>query len=453
MSSALSHFDPYLVARRANRSIAQAKHVSIALVVTALYGDLVKRLLPSTLALVFLYVVALAIIAFIAFSRYGKRSRNRPLISTLAGILMICYGLQFVTRFDVDILPAMQSLFYMCIPLAFIFIIPRVYPQFDVYSLTLYTTIFMMPVHAVGLVQHFFDQSFLISTAYAETGGVIARNFLDETGSFNRMPSIFASADRYAGVSAVQILFYSLLLSAPSIGGRLTKVLVFIGLLMAFAGIMIAGARSRALIVGAALCLGFVAFIFNATRARVTAPNRKFLARTVALMSVLLGAALFFDGLRESISKIPILLMLEQTSDKSDVLVRLFSALEVSLMPSDVTLFGEGLGVSGGGRPGEFAIRAMWIEGGIFWTFIFITIYVCMLIIWVWSALREIASGNVALSILLAGCVMFWLFGLLAGFSSLFELSVALLFFPMMAVISTRSGRKRIIDECMNRQG
>ncbi len=427
--------------------------MSLALVVTALYGDLLKRVLSATLSLALLYLIALAIIVFMLSNSRSMQRDRVPAISTFAGALMVSYGLQFGTGFNVELLPALMMLVYMCVPLAFIVVVPRAYPHFDLYSMALYTTILMLPIHAVGFVQQFIDQSFLVSTAYSDSGGVIARNFLEGTGSFNRLPSIFASADRYAGVCAMQILLSLVLVSFVSPRNRMIIWVILFGLLFAFGGSMIAGSRSRILIVGVALFAGGVAFLLRMARGQLRHLSRRILMRTVVVAFVVFAAALSFEDVRDRIAELPVLSMLEQTAELSDVQGRFVQAIGISLIPYDATLFGEGLGVSAGGRPGEFAICALWIEGGIFWTLIMLTIYTAILLTFVRGGIRATTSGNTVLSITLTGCGLFWLFGLLAGFSSLFELSVALLLFPMIAVVAMPSGKRRLTEPRLRRRG
>ena len=188
-------------------------YISLALVATALYGDLLKRVLPPTAALLSLYVVAAFLLLKLAMKRRRWSRSGVPAVSTLSGVLIAVYYAQLCTSFGINPLHALMSAIYMILPLAFLYVIPRACPDFDIRSLALFTTILVLPIHLVGLIQEFFDPEFLVSTAYSENGGVIARNFVGEEGSFNRYPSLFASADRYSAVSCMNF-FLSFVLTA-----------------------------------------------------------------------------------------------------------------------------------------------------------------------------------------------------------------------------------------------
>lgn len=414
----------------------RAKYVSFALGVTAVYGDLLKRVLPGTVALVSLYAISVTIILFmLATGRRSQRFRLRtPAVSRLAALLMATYYIQFCLGLEVDLLPAMMMLMYVCVPLAIIVVIPCAYPEFDIHALALQTTILMVPIHAVGAVQAFIDPQFLVSTAYSETGGVIARNFLDGTDTFNRLPSLFASADRYAGVSAMQVFLTFLLFSEQALRTKRAMLWLTFSLLLAFAGLFFAGARSRILIVAAALLVAGIALLVSVQRGRLTTFGRTILVRAVMVIGLLLTVGLSFESVRHRIAELPIFAMLEQTAEQGDAQDRTQQAIDISMVPDDVKFFGEGLGKSGDGRPGEFGIRAMWIEGGFFWTIIMLMIHAGILLSIVMEAIRSTLGGNAVLSLMLTAGGLFWLFGLLAGLSSSFELSVALLLCPMIAV-------------------
>ena len=65
----------------------------------------------------------------------------------------------------------------------------------------------------------------------------------------------------------------------------------------------------------------------------------------------------------EEFASFPIIRQLSATLERGDVWVRIVEFIEVSSTPHDLTMFGNGLGTAGiGGRPGEFAVRAMWIS-------------------------------------------------------------------------------------------
>ena len=125
------------------------------MVVLALYGDLIKRVVPATVALGALYAAALVIL--FAMLRGGRAQQHPPLASNLAGWLIAVYFVQVLTIFTGNLLYGVMLALYVSIPLSFLYLIPRTYPQFDLYALSLYTTILMVPIHAVGLVQRFIE--------------------------------------------------------------------------------------------------------------------------------------------------------------------------------------------------------------------------------------------------------------------------------------------------------
>ena len=424
-------------------SMAGPKYVSFALAATALYGDLLKRVLPGTVAVALLYAISAVILLAMILTGRRRRTSRTPLISTLAGMLMLTYFLQFCTGFEVDLLPALMMFIYVCIPLAIIFIIPSAYPEFDIRALAQYTMILIVPIHMIGIVQHFIDPHFMVSTAYSEMGGVIVRNFLEGTDTFQRLPSLFASADRYAGVSAMQVFLSFMILSGQKKRQWRSMLWLAFNLVSAAGGLMISGARSRILIAAAALLVAGIALLFKLVTGQMSNIGKVMLSRAAIVAGLALAGALSFESVRDHITDMPVVTILAQTADKGDVQGRFQAAVDISMVPDGVKFFGEGLGVSGSGRPGEFGVRAMWIEGGFFWTVIMLIIHAGILLAIVRGGIRATLTGNAMLSMALTGGGTFWLFGLLAGLSSAFELSLALLLFPMIATAAVASNRQR----------
>jgi hypothetical protein len=275
----------------------------------------------------------------------------------------------------------------------------------------------------------------MISTVYSETGGVIERNFLD-AGTFSRFPSIFASADRYSGVAMMQIYLTFLLLFGNKPPNR--KILPWLALcLIAGVGsLLISGARSRIIMISAALFAAGIAFSIAIARRRLTGRKTSIAWGVFLIPAIVIAAGLIAPSLRESVTSLPVLAMLGETIDTGDVGQRLAESIELSGLPDNVTFLGEGLGVTGAGRPGEFGIQAMWIESGLFWTPIMLLIHIGILFCLGRVALRAALHGHPLLTFLVIGQVLAWLFALLAGLSSTFELSQALLLFPTIAVCS-----------------
>jgi hypothetical protein len=418
-------------------------------VALALYGDLAKRFLQPGAALAVLYgLTGVILVALVVSGNNGRKPISTP-ISSLAGLLIGVYLAQLLTSPLDDIAISFSATAYVCVPLAFVFLIPRVYPQFDLRALALYVTILMVPVHAVGFIQQFVSPSFMISTAYSESGGVIIRNFLD-AGTFSRFPSIFASADRYSGVAMMEFFLAFVLLSDSKPPARTTLVWVVISVVSGLGSLLIAGARSRILIVGISLTIAGLIFLYRIVRRR---PSRRMTKIAVVLflmctMGFTIGLSV--GAVRERITAFPVLAMLQQSHDRGDFTARFVQSLDLSAIPEDTTYFGEGLGTTGSaGRPGEFGIRAMWIESGLFWTPIMLLLNVGLLFWLGRIMLRAALWGDAVLAMLCTGQLLAWLLALLAGLSGTFELSQALLLFPTIAMVSmvnlaSRTKRRRI---------
>ncbi len=143
-------------------------YLFIALVV--LYGDVTKRYLSPQLSLLVLYVMAAAIL--IAMIRVGKKykvyvplSKEGQILNRLVLLLIVIYMLQLFTSFTSPFMDGLSHALYMVIPLLYIVIIQKYCPQFDLVKLAHVLFWLMIPVNLVGLVQHFINPDFLISTA------------------------------------------------------------------------------------------------------------------------------------------------------------------------------------------------------------------------------------------------------------------------------------------------
>jgi hypothetical protein len=286
----------------------------------------------------------------------------------------------------------------------------------------------------------------MISTAYSgELGGMIERNFLDvHAGAFNRFPSLFASADRYSGVAMMQIFLTFILLAGGRASTRRTLVWVALSLIAGVVSLLIAGARSRIIIVGIALFASAIVLFVNIAW-RKSATRLAKLALGIVVAGIGFTALLGTGYLNQSVAGFPVLALLGQTIEVGDIGDRLEEAVHLARSTENVSFFGEGLGVTAGGRPGEFGIRAMWIEGGVFWTWIMLAIHAGILFSLGRVVLLSAWSGNVLLTPLAIGHTLAWLLGLLAGLSGTFELSQALLLFPTIGVFAAMIPGRRAI--------
>lgn len=189
------------------------------------------------------------------------------------------------------------------------------------------------------------------------------------------------------------------------------------------------------LIVACSLLAGVLALLIGMKRARL----RKSLVWASASVLFLLLGIVAWDGaeaLGTFLRNVPVVRMLNESFQTGDVSSRVSDGVMLSLMPDSISLFGEGLGTVGGGRPGEFGVRVMWIESGLFWTPMILVINAAILWRLLANAVRTIQKGQAAAAPLAVAQFLAWVFALLAGLSSTFELAQALLIFPSIAVLT-----------------
>lgn len=423
----------------------------LAIAALALYGDLLKRVIGATGALFTVYALFGLIIAACFAKAYAPEARSvRPgnnWFSSVCLALIGIYLIQMGTNFDAPLFEAVASTFYIVLPLTYIVTITRCFPQFDLYRLGQSFLVLMPPIVAVALVQYFVDESFMIDTTYGESGGVIARNLMDdnilgEATYYNRLPSLMASADRLSAVGMMYLYFCVLVLHGYS--GRMTtrRVLwLLFSVVSAIAVLMIAGARSRILIVGFAIALAGLPMLKQLiARGRRRLGSTRFSpVATVMVVAMIAGAvgAARMEGTTGSIAAVPMIRQLKATAEKGDVWDRTSDYFIHSFMPDDVTVFGRGLGTVGvGGRPGERAVATMWIESGLFWTSLMLLMN-AVLVLRLTQCLAGAFRRQTPYGVFLCAIpLLTWLLGLLAGFSGLFELFTALTLFPAVAVIT-----------------
>ena len=422
------------------------RRITFAVAALAIYGDLFKRVLPATLALTVIYAGCGFILWLMVRGRsaHDRAAGNIPIASFAKG-LVILYVVQLATTFSAPIIPAIAETLYVCLPLAYLIVIPKYHPQFDLKALTFYVGLFMIPINAVGLVQYFVDPNFLISTAYSEEGGVVIRNFLDRDAfgvseTFRRFPSLFASADRYSGVSMMYFFLSVLSLDTEKPSLRRPLAWSIFGILSGILGLAIAGARSRILIVSIVTLTGGLIFLFlrrKDKRARTARVSQGLVI--AALVGAIFFATAFYRNIAgiasQATETFAVVRMLSQTLARNDVASRVDQSIEVSSISDNASFFGQGLGTDGNGRPGEFAIRAMWNESGFFWTILMLLMHMgIMFCIWRRFALA-VRARRPPLVLVTLGTFLAYLFAVIAGLSSSFELSQGLLLFPLIAVL------------------
>lgn len=417
-------------------------YFSIALL--TLYGDVVKRFAAPVVALGIVYAAAICILVFVMLQTRRKVSnsagRDAQLVNLFASGLIVTYVAQFVTSLDAPFFAGISHLLYIVVPLLYIIVIQKYCPHFSLDKLANPFLLMMIPINMVGVIQFFINPNFLISTAYTgdHLGGVIERNLFDE-GFFERFPSIFASADRYSAMALMQFYFsWALLTAGRSLGTR-GHLWFGVNMLSSLIALGIAGARSRILIVIVVILLVVVAEIV-----RLLAFSRvSKRARTNGLMFILAGAlvlstsfALVYFATDE---EYPILFFLQQTIQEGDIQLRLFEALQFSLLPRDVSFFGQGLGTVGTeGRPGEYGIQSMWIESGLVWGGITLINFLGLIHILAISSFRSALNGQSTQLVIFTVPLLLLIFGLLAGLTSAFELSTGILIACAIAVAVRR---------------
>jgi len=406
-----------------------------------LYGDLIKRFLAPGLSLLTLYALAIVILIAIAL-RVDRESpgmtREGQLVHFAISSLIVLYILQFLTSFSSPFKEGASHALYMCIPLAYLWVLQRYCNEFDLARLGRLFFIFMIPVNAVGLIQYYVDPNFLISTTYSEEGGIIIRDFLEGEGAkaFLRYPSMFASADRYSAMGLMQLYFALIVLkdaARPSTGQR---VWIVINVASAVAAMLIAGARSRILItsvtaVAVALTLVVTMIFSRGRQASKVALALSCLLVVMVLVHVDLESDLASETLNESF---PVLTFLLQSVEYGDFDKRIMEAVEMSLIPDEITFLGQGLGTVWEGKPGEFGIWSIWTESGLVWGSLLLVSF----LMFVTALLRATLKSFLAMNSLNVGIqltsLLLLIFALLAGLTSSFELSSGVLLCCILAV-------------------
>jgi hypothetical protein len=411
-----------------------------AILMLVLYGDLLKRALPPAVAQAALYTLALLIVALI-LNRGGLRARLRPsregrLVYVSVSALLVLYLAQLWTAPIAAWNYAIAHWLYMSVPLTYIVALQKRCATFDLRIFARWFLVLMLPIDVVAMIQHSVDANFMISTAYAgEGGGLILRNLLDE-GFFVRYPSIFASADRYSAMALFHLYFTLTLIPHYREERSHGKLWLLLNMATSIAGLLVAGARSRILIAAAGVALVAITATFRVVFSRRISMARKLSYGLVGLLVAGTAAALggFASSQVQLFDSFPVLSFLNESIEHNDLTSRVSDALGLSLDPNSVSIFGEGLGSVGFGKPGEFGIMSMWIESGFFWGILmlgaFSTFTYALLSATVrsFAQTRPIAAGQNLMVFLLV------VFGLLAGLTGTFELSSGILLGCIIAV-------------------
>jgi hypothetical protein len=373
---------------------------------------------------------------------------NIQLIIPFASIISLYFIQIFVHPqfFSVD---ALVFFLYFFIPVSSVILWNSFSDEIDTRKIVFIFGIFMLPHHIVAIIQMLFDQGFSVSTAYSEHGGVILRSFIspttdEHTTVYARLPGLFVSADRYAGMSALQVALSAYLVRFDR-KNTLIDLSKFIFLLtLGILGLFISGVRSRTGIgISSILAATMACYLYWYLSERVSL--RKVFRH---LVGVLLGAipiigvfwVMNFDSL----------IMLKQTFMSDDIFIRFGQMFAVSLPPADVTMVGQGIG-SLGGRPAEFGIWAMWRESGLLFSSLLLVSYFTVIVVCVIAIIGGIRANNVGDTSVILCFLGFLMFGMLAGFSTNFEYSLGLALFTFTGIALRRSAPKWLVQSSFGR--
>jgi hypothetical protein len=281
----------------------------------------------------------------------------------------------------------------------------------------------MIPVNVIGLIQYTVDPTFFISTAYSgESGGVIRRNLL-YGAAFQRFPSLYASADRYSAMALMQFC-YSIILLYASGTGRGRMAWIAFNVISGLTALGVSGARSRLIIVFA---LAIVVTAVYLTQ-RLATSRREKRGWTLVALSVAVVAALGALIVRARAEEYSVFVFLQQSLLERDLNHRIEQAVTISLLPAEVSAFGEGLGSIGvGGKPGEFGIQSIWAESGVVWGSLLLFGFTGIGLALVRRALASMHARHLVEMALPVLTLLILVIALLTGLTSAFELSSGLL--------------------------
>jgi len=399
-----------------------------------LYGDIVKRFIAANAALTIVYALAICIL-FAIILQSGEKKRkyaglNPLLLSIFSSILIFTYIFQLLTSFEAPFFSGLIHLLYMVIPLSYIIVLQRNLPQVRLDKLAYPFLWLMIPINIVGFIQYAVNPDFLISTAYNSDplmgiGGVIERNLL-EGGTFKRFPSIFTSADRYSAMGLMQFYLTCTILTENGKNLRQNYKWVIFNLFSSFIALGVAGARSRILIVLLTLTIVLFVLVFHFLFSK----RRNFHNRgisTMFVLSVSIGLSIVLVYLYGN-NDAAILLFMQQSFSQGDIQERLWEAVFLSLLPTDVSLFGKGLGTIGvAGKPGEFGIQSTWAESGLIWGGFILTSFLGIIIVMTLYSIKAALKGQIAQLIICFIPLLIVITGLLTGLTFAFELSTGIL--------------------------
>ena len=407
--------------------------VYFAIPMIAIFGDFVlKRFLSPYKALASLYVLALLVLVRMVVLKRDKQSLRPTVverrISFVVCYLIAAYCFQALLSLNVASVYAFTHLFYICVPLLYIPVILKYCPDFDLKTLSTIFLIMMIPVNTVGLIQHFIDPGFLISTAYSGTGGIVYRS--SYRGIFLRFPSIFVSADRYSAIGLMQFYFTIILLLLSRDNTKRISPWIYFNLISAIAALFIAGSRTRIFII-------LILMILMTLSSLLFGNIQLFLRRTVKQLQFAIPFALgigvfvfvYNPGFLSSIgNKFQVINLTIDAIEDGRTKNRVEGYARKNSFSDDISLTGKGLGGLGKqGKPGEMGIQSIWMECGLIGGSFILIGYSGILLILALLSLQAFTRGQPLNVCIFALPALALTSGLVAGLTSVFELSSGIL--------------------------
>ena len=353
-------------------------------------------------------------------------------------VVILAYAVRGGLSHEVELARVVVGFAYVALPLAFLLGLLRVAPFANIERFGTAFFFMMMPVHFVALVQFFVDSQFLVHTAYSEGGGIIIRNWLG--GTFSRLPSVFASADRFASMATAHAYFALVLIL---LGRRKTSArqgLWLIGNLgLASAGVVIAGARSRVLLLGVLL--------IAAAAGRFIARKRGMRNRYVGFLfaSSMIGVVVGIVGAPYlGLNDFPVVDFVIRSVVDGDFVNRVGNAFEYSRLRGGTTLLGSGLGtLSADGTPGEFGLRSLWIEMGLMFGTLVLAGFALTTLTLFQQAVAFARRGDQAMAVAVLYPALVLVGGILVGLKFSLELSSSIIVGIGIALAMSRAVQLR----------
>ena len=384
----------------------------------SIYGDLLKRVMVPSAALAVVYAIPLLAGVFLVRSN-GNSYQLANKVAFIFLCLIFVYAAQILFQISRFSTATLSYLLYIIVPVIILVSGIKSVSSIQLKVLVFIFCTFMLPQHFVGFVQYFIQEDFGLSSYYNPSGGVIVRGFLSTADNYSRYPALFVSADRYAGLSAVQVASCAVFFNGSM--GRYRTLIIFLAIMFVACGLfgsLVSGVRSRMLIGFASLLIPLCfSFLTSFARSKKNPNFRKLLLVTLAVTVCLAGFYYLGSDVFKSVE------MVRQTFVTGDIYVRFYDLWIRSFPNVDTSFFGDGIGAIGA-KPSEFGIMSMWIESGWFFTPILLvcySLYVCLCAVATFYALRCDFIGEASIILCFVGLL---LFGIFAGLTTNFEIAL-----------------------------